>query len=51
VKYDVVNWETEKLVAAREYLLAEGVDEYRHLLILFGVSAFIAGIMGAFYAH
>jgi len=28
-----------------------GVDEYRHLLILFGISAFIAGIMGAFYAH
>ncbi|UCC90536.1 MAG: branched-chain amino acid ABC transporter permease [Dehalococcoidia bacterium] len=28
-----------------------GVDEYRHLLILFGISAFIAGIMGAFYTH
>jgi len=28
-----------------------GIDEYRHLLLLFGISAFIAGIMGAFYAH
>lgn len=37
-KYDVVNWETEKLVAAREYLLAEGVDAFE---TLFGVSGLI----------
>ncbi len=28
-----------------------GVDEYRHLLMVFGISAFITGIMGGFYVH
>ena len=28
-----------------------GVSEYRHLLLVFGISAFITGIMGAFYVH
>lgn len=30
---------------------AFGVDEYKYKLILFGISSFITGIMGAFYAH
>lgn len=36
--YDVVNWETEKLVSAREYFLAEGVDAFD---TLFGVEGLI----------
>ena len=28
-----------------------GVNEYRYLLMVFGISAFITGIMGAFYVH
>lgn len=28
-----------------------GINQYRHLLMVFGISAFITGIMGAFYAH
>ena len=28
-----------------------GINEYRHLLMVFGISAFIAGVMGAFYIH
>lgn len=30
---------------------SSGIDEYKHSLILFGISAFLAGITGAFYAH
>lgn len=28
-----------------------GINEYRHLLMVFGISAFITGVMGAFYVH
>lgn len=28
-----------------------GVDQYKYKLIVFGISAFLTGIMGAFYAH
>ena len=28
-----------------------GINEYRYLLMVFGISAFITGIMGAFYVH
>jgi branched-chain amino acid transport system permease protein len=28
-----------------------GVNQYKHSLILFGISAFLTGIAGAFYAH
>jgi branched-chain amino acid transport system permease protein len=28
-----------------------GIDEHKHRVILFGISAFITGIAGAFYAH
>ena len=28
-----------------------GVNEYRHLLMVFGICAFITGVMGAFYVH
>lgn len=38
VPFDVVNWETENLVAAREYLLAQDVDAFE---TLFGVVGLI----------
>jgi len=28
-----------------------GINEYRYTLMVFGISAFMAGIMGAFYSH
>ncbi len=28
-----------------------GIDEYRYKLLVFGISSFIAGVMGAYYAH
>jgi branched-chain amino acid transport system permease protein len=28
-----------------------GVDEFRHKLMVFGISAFLTGMIGAFYAH
>lgn len=28
-----------------------GIDEYRYKLLVFGISAFVAGVMGAYYAH
>lgn len=28
-----------------------GIDEYRYKLLVFGISAFIAGVMGAYYGH
>lgn len=28
-----------------------GINEYRYMIIVFGISAFTAGIMGAFYVH
>ncbi len=30
---------------------SSGVNQYKHSLILFGISAFLTGIAGAFYAH
>ena len=33
------------------YALARGVPEYRYKLVVFGTSAFFAGLAGAFYAH
>jgi len=38
LRYDVVNWETENLAAAREYGLAQGVDMFE---TYFGVQALI----------
>jgi len=38
LRYDVVNWETENLVAAREYGLAQGVDMFE---TYFGVQALL----------
>jgi branched-chain amino acid transport system permease protein len=28
-----------------------GIDEYKYKLLVFGISSFIAGVMGAYYAH
>jgi branched-chain amino acid transport system permease protein len=36
---------------SESYALARGVAEYRYKLLVFGTSAFFAGLAGAFYAH
>ena len=53
--YKIINSSTGlAFVALRDAPAAAGslgVNEYRYKLIVFGISAFITGVMGGFYAH
>lgn len=55
VIYKVIHsWVGRAFVALRDsesFAKSLGIDEYRYKLLVFGISAFITGVMGAFYTH
>ena len=36
---------------SRRYAIGRGIDPFRYQLLVFGISSFLTGIAGAFYAH
>ncbi len=53
--YKIINsplgWAFISLRDAEHFAKSVGINEYKYKLIVFGISAFITGIMGGFYAH
>ena len=51
IMYSPIGLAFESLRASSRYAVGRGVDPFRYQLLVFGVSSFLTGIAGAFYAH